>query len=183
MGRIAIITAVALVLFAKTSHAESEPKSENVALGLSLGGTAASWGMLLVGFPVLDDSLDAPSEVIVPLVYASFAGILLAPSLGHWYAGKFFTRGLGARLLGVGTFMVGVGMAFSGGDHDGNVDNDEGNQGLGAALGLAGLGLFAYGTLHDLWTAPRTAREHNARFQIVPLARPNGGGLALSGRF
>ncbi len=63
-------------------------KSEGTALALSLGGTVASLAMLAVGENQTNDGLGAIGGI----------GIWVAPSFGHWYAGKLWTQGLTLRL-------------------------------------------------------------------------------------
>src|SRR5262245_14235776 len=71
------------------------PLSEGVALSLSLGGTLASWG-LLIGAVYLDDR--APSAARLGGAIGA-VGVVIAPSVGHGYAGKLFTRGMKLRLV------------------------------------------------------------------------------------
>lgn len=146
---------------------------EDVALGLSLGGTIVSWG-LLIGSAYMDDNAE-PAGTIGAI------GTMFAPSFGHWYSHKAFTRGMGIRLLGVGVGLVGFGMAIDSA-FDSNNNNDEA---AGTVLLLAA-GLYVAGTVDDIATATSTARAYNTRFQdvaILPSITQHGGGVSLTGRF
>jgi hypothetical protein len=197
-----LVTLVALVGLARVSAAQpsmtppsqmapmtpmapaqpSEPLSENVALGLSLGGTVASYGLL---FGAGIEGYSATAELL------GLGGVLLAPSFGHWYAGKFFTRGLALRAAGLGTLVLGAiasldacPLSFS---HD-TADDPCEDSSLGTGLLIAGLGIFAWGTLDDIVTAPRRVRAKNAasreaQLTVMPTLRHDGGGFAVAGRF
>jgi len=151
---------------------EGDQLDEGTALGLSLGGTVASWAMLIVAGET-DNSTMANVGAI---------GTMFAPSLGHWYAHHYFSRGLGLRIVGTGAAMVGLAMAI-GDIFDDQSNHDDFTPGL---LMLAGVGLYIGGTLDDIATAPRAVRDYNSRFenvQLVPVINQNGGGMSLVGRF
>src|SRR5688500_14459968 len=77
-------------------RAAPELLSENTALLLSLGGTLTSYTMWGLAQGVTSYRLAGT------LVLTGALGTLVAPSFGHWYAGKIFTRGLGLRLGAIG---------------------------------------------------------------------------------
>jgi len=144
--------------------------SEDVALGLSLGGTVASYALLIVG-----GATDNPTAGTVGAI-----GAMVAPSLGHWYSHHYLTRGMGLRLAGVGASFLGLVMAID--SIDSETDNGDG----AALMLLAGAGLFVAGTVDDIATAPSAAREYNHRFedvQLVPMMNAHGAGVGLVGRF
>jgi hypothetical protein len=148
--------------------------SEDVAVGLSLGGTVASWGLLLAGGKMGNDTMATIGAI----------GTMFAPSLGHWYSHSVFTRGLGIRALGLGVGLIGLSMALSNfsSDSEDNTNND----GTIGALLLIGAGLYVAGTVDDIAMAPTAARRHNTRFAnvtIVPQITQRGGGFSLVGRF
>jgi hypothetical protein len=161
--------------------------SESHALTLSLGGTLGSLGLIACS------GLAGDAGALVGLTGA--IGFVLAPSFGHWYAGKYFTRGLGLRLLGgaAGTvgLIWGLGQAFSGFcDHSSDEEDESEESAVPIVLLLGGLGMYIYGTVDDIVTAPRRVRRHNERLNerlvdvtVAPLAVSRGGGLALTGRF
>jgi hypothetical protein len=153
-----------------------EALSESTAVWLSLGGTVASWGLIAVASQ-MDERLGGNAGNIASI---GALGTLLAPSFGHWYAGSYFTRGLGMRLAGVGATYLGLGILLSG------CEEDCSNAGLAAALLLGGAGFYLAGTIDDIATASGKVRRHNERLQnvaIVPMIRSDSGGLALAGRF
>jgi hypothetical protein len=157
-----------------------EPLSENVALALSLGGTAVSWGLLL-GAEGLSNDHDT-AEVLGTI---GFVGTLVAPSFGHWYAGSYLTRGMGLRALG--TLAIGAGLASFYEDvldtWDGSDDHSADSAGW---LILVGGGLLIGGTIDDIVTAPRKVRKRNQQMfsvGVAPVVTPRTAGLALSGTF
>ena len=159
-----------------TAPTPSEPLSEGTALALSLGGTAASYALLFGG--ALGGS--GTAELV------GLGGVMLAPSFGHWYADKYLTRGLGLRAAGLGVVITGAMIALSECpltfDHSAEPCEESA---LPSAVAIAGLGLFVWGTLDDIVTAPRRVRARNAAHPIavVPTLRGDGGGLAIAGRF
>jgi len=151
--------------------------SETTALLLSLGGTAASW--TLVGVAVAMDN-QGNSRTAANLAALGLVGTFFAPSFGHWYARSFLSRGLGLRAAGVSTellaFMVLVVEGVTGQD----------NSRLAEGVAIAGAALYVAGTVDDIVTAPGSARRYNQRFQnlaVVPMIRPDAGGVMLTGRF
>ena len=152
-----------------------EEKSEGTALALSLGTTAAAWGLVALG------SESKKWEDI-----ASYGALttIFTPSIGHWYAGKFFTRGMGVRLGGAASALMGVGVALSECPILGSDPDCESTAG-GVLIGLGAV-LFAVGTIDDIVTAPGRVREYNRRLHdvaVVPAVHDGGAGLALAGRF
>jgi hypothetical protein len=151
---------------------EVDAVDENVAAGLSLGGTVVSWGLLIAAGNMNNETMGTIGAL----------GTLFAPSLGHWYSRALLTRGLGIRALGLGIGMVGLAMAFD----NAFEESDRNNDGTAGALLLIGAGMYIAGTVDDIAMAPTAARRYNARFNdvmIVPQLNPHGGGLALLGRF
>jgi len=155
-----------------------DEKSETTALALSLGGTIASYALLIGGAASADNGGAGTAMATVGAV-----GVWFAPAFGHWYAGTIATRGLGIRAAGGGVAMIGLVWALSEcpilGDHCDDTTDAE-------LVMLGGLGLFIYGTIDDIVTAPGRVREHNRRLgglAIVPTIQPGGGGLTLAGRW
>ena len=151
-------------------------RSPGTALALSLGGTLGSLALVSVASTTENDTLGMVGSL----------GFWLAPSFGHWYAGKGWTKGLSWRLAGGGAATVGL-MWFAV-DCIPGCGNDDAHPGLLLAIG-GGVAFFG-GVVHDIATAPGAARAHNARLEgrVHDLAvRPTFGGgragVALSGRF
>ena len=163
---------VILLLATKTAIANPVPeqKSEDTALGLSLGITTLSWGALLAGSRSLD------------VLGIGAAGALLGPTTGHWYSGRIFTWGLGLRVLGVAAAAVGLVAAI---EHDACHDGCDGTPAEVILLPI-GLIVFAGGTISDIWTARGAARAYNEQqlgVSIVPLVQPGTAGVGLVGSF
>jgi hypothetical protein len=149
--------------------------SENTALALSLGGTIGAYTLAAV-------SADKHGDNAVTLQTVAAFGTFFAPSLGHWYAHSFLTRGLGVRAAGVGVAFAGALLAFS----ECPLFADTHCDPTGAdALVVIGAGLYVAGTIDDIVTAPGKARAYNHRTEIsvVPLVRKDSGGVAIVGRF
>jgi hypothetical protein len=180
--------AVALVVLAAARTAIAQPGatppavyegelSESRALALSLGGTAASWALIIAGGKIGESDEDVGGRVAM----VGGLGSMLAPSFGHWYRGDYFTRGMGLRLLGVGTSFVGFITMFT----NAWSGSEEGFA-VGIGLAIAGGGLFVGGTVDDILQAPKQVRLHNGRIRglaLVPSIQRDGGGLSLSGSF
>lgn len=150
------------------------PLSESAALGYSLAGTITSWALLVGG--AAGDSVGA--------ALLGTLGTFMAPSFGHWYRGQILTRGLGVRTVGFAVFAWGVVKAFDDlcEDCSGSSSDVETTTGLV----IAGLLLYAGGTIDDIVTAPLAVRKHNQRLEILgiaPMVTSHGAGLALGGRF
>lgn len=171
---VTIFAALVLVSAPRASHAEG--KQEDTALALSLGGTVASWSLLL-GSNRLSHGRD---EIQVASVAVGALGALVAPSFGHWYAGGGLTRGFKTRLVStlalIGATALAVGCIGDEGQGDGC------HEGGMLVLGAAGAIGFAVGTIDDIATAPARARARN-EWMLVPALRPTGGTVSLTGRF
>lgn len=184
--KLAALAAVATLAVGTSAHAQpaltpAQPRSAPVdadrkdpttATLLSLGGTAASVGLFLVGVDREDEGL----------VTAGLLTSLVTPSLGHWYAGDYFTPGLGLRLGGATLVMAGVASAI------GSIDNENSSGDQGATMFVLGAGLYVGGTLYDLATAGRAAESWNtAHLQFAPTMVSSGAhttvGLGLGGSF
>jgi hypothetical protein len=160
---------------------QGDQVSEDTALWLSLGGTAASWTLLVVGAKMghNDETGGNNGGAGAALATAGVFGVVFAPSFGHWYAHKIGTRGLGLRLAGTGVLALALMIAIG---CDGECTSAWPTEG-GALLGA---GLFVVGTLDDIASATSAARHYNHRFDglaIAPLIRRDGGGIVLGARF
>ena len=146
---------------------------EDTAIGLSLGGTVASWALLIAGGETNNGTMSGIGAL----------GTLLAPSLGHWYAHQALTRGLGLRVLGATAGMVGFALVL---DHLFDETSSNNDDGTAGALLLVGAGLYVAGTVDDIATAGAAARKYNSRFEnvsLMPMLQHGGGGFSLTGRF
>ena len=152
--------------------------SEGMAFGLSFGAAVASWTVLGVGISMEQHNSQGAPYVFVTGVLST----MFAPTIGHWYAHRTITRGLGLRL--VGTAAVAIGYRLVG---DCEEDCPAGYSAVLGLLLLGGAGLHIAGTLDDVVNAAGTARRYNAQHDriLVPVVNPATGsfGLAFSGRF
>ena len=144
-------------------------RSENTALALSLGGTAASVAMFGIGLGTDNESL----------AMAGALSSFITPSLGHWYADDLLTAGMGIRAAGVGSMLIGLAESF------GCWGNDEGcDTGRADTLIYLGAGAYVAGTVYDIATARSAARERNEGLRITsiaPTAIQSGAGQVTMG--
>lgn len=134
---------------------EDGPKSPMAAGLLSFGAT--------VGVPILaaamygDSDGDHNEDEMLTIMTTS---ALIGPSIGHLYAGKLITPGLGVRAVGYLLTMA----AF---------ESSSGEDGLG--LAVIGISCIVGGAIHDIATAGRSAREYNfehAKRTLAPTLAP-----------
>lgn len=162
---------------ARADDTDQGPKDPNTALGLSLGGTAASVALTIAGASANNSGL----------VTAGLLSSIVTPSFGEWYAGKPLTVGLGLRAASAVALVAGANEAFKCFGETGSCSND--NNAAGVLL-LGGLVGYATGTIYDIATAPRAAREFNAEHQVhvtpTYLRSPSGSatmGVGIGGTF
>jgi hypothetical protein len=152
--------------------------SEGMAFGLSFGAAVASWTVLVAGISMEQHNSQAVRYVLgIGVLSTTFA-----PTIGHWYAHRSVTRGLGLRLAGIAAVAIGSRMVVACQE-----DCPDGYSAVLALLLFGGAGLHIAGTIDDVVTAPRAARRYNAQHErtVVPVVDPATGsfGLAVSGRF
>jgi hypothetical protein len=152
-------------------------KSESTALALSLGGTIGSFALMGIGGAAENGGLSTIGSL----------GLWVAPSFGHWYAGDGWTTGLRWRLAGAGAATIGIMWVAV--DCIGS-DCGESDFHPGLMLAVGGGVAFVGGMIHDIATAPRAARAHNARLEgrvqdvtVRPAFGNDRLGLSVSGRF
>jgi hypothetical protein len=164
---------VILALLASTAHADEVSKSPATALALSAGGTAASVAALIYA-----SSRDTAPEANTVAVLG-LGGLLVTPSLGHWYAGEKASTGLLIRAGGGAIVLAAALMAL-----ECRANNTCDDRPTGALL-IGGATWILVGAIWDVATAPRAARRWNARHavSIVPTVTPAGAGLAVGGAF
>jgi hypothetical protein len=154
-------------------------KSASVALTLSLGGTVGSYVLAVAGGELQNEGLSTVGAL----------GIFVAPTFGHWYAGKAWSDGLTMRLAGTGAMVVGAIILL--GDCGFEGDCDDGDVVGGAILIYGGAAAFVAGGIYDIATAPGQARKYNARLReraargwaLAPSVSRDRAGLVFSGRF
>jgi len=173
-----------LIVLVLASSARADDKDPDTALALSIGATAVAAGVTVGGvlcYPNVDSHASCNA-----LLVAGAAGLLFAPSLGHWYAGRIAPPGLWMRGAGGTAGVLGVGMIAVAVLSEGST----GSLGLaGGALALSGAGLFVCGIVEDLVEARRAATRYNDahRVHVMPtvLHPPSGPvmGIGISARF
>jgi hypothetical protein len=147
--------------------------SESTAVWLSVGGTAASWGLILAA-----TQLDGSGTGVATLAALCTIG---APGLGHMYADSFATRGLALRFGGAGIAFLAAILGTLG-DTGRLSDRDL----VTSSMLLGGAALLAAGTIDDIVTAPAAVRRYNWRLSglaITPMLGPDRGGIALAANF
>lgn len=166
----------------RAAFVSGETKSESVALALSLGGTIGSYALM---YFAADAAANEDGDKYEALGTAGALGAVFAPSFGHWYAGKFGTRGLALRGAALGVGLTAMVWAFS--ECPLFASEDECHDSGGPAiLAVGALGLWIGGTIDDIATAPGRVRAHNRRVSglaIVPVVKSDGGSVALTGQF
>jgi hypothetical protein len=152
-------------------------KSHDLAVGLSLGGTALGVGMFLVA---ANRSGSASGEQA--LLGATSLVIATGPSWGRWYAGELSLPTIGIRTVTIATVAL---FASASGD-----EPPPSSFFKGCAFIIAGT------TLYDIYRAKTDTDEYNVRhsdrsnqmtYSINPVVVPSTkgviGGLALQGTF
>jgi hypothetical protein len=175
MNKLVIVAALLLTASPALAGSAGEPpeaKIEQTAIGLSLLGTVAPAALLVT----------AASAEQPRLAVAGAIGLLVGPSFGHWYAGRYITGGLLVRGGGTVLMFAGVAQAL------GNIDCEERCGSDGAALAVAGAVLFVGGTLYDIATAGGAAHKWNEKhLNMGPTAVSSASGpvpgFAVAGSF
>lgn len=164
-----------------------EYKSPGTALLISLGVTAGGYGLV-----ALADAHHSSSGGSNPLATVGAIAALVGPSLGHTYAGRTWNTGLGVRLVGAGSAVLGAVMVVSDSCFlaDGPCQSN-GNADLGGVLLVGGGLLYIGGTIYEIATAYSAAEDYNhahhldAKLTFAPVRTTTGTapGLAFVGRF
>jgi len=194
---IAVVIVVVLLAFAARAASAQAPgqvaaqparpaasasrKSPAAAIGMSLG-------VYLVGAAI------PPAGV--PAAVVSLGLQMVGPSLGHFYAGRVWTTGLGLRLGGLATAAIGVALYVQNRTPCSDwvcvgFSPSNGVGSLGVAMLLVGATGILVGAIHDIATAGRDARDYNRRHGLdvtvapapIRAANSTAPGLALVGRF
>jgi len=148
--------------------------SEGAALWLSLAGTAVPI-VAAIEIANYDDRSRTPAGSTV----LSLAGVLVGPSVGHFYARRpgRAVVGIGIRTLALGGAVAAIGAAW----------NDESSTAAGAAVLALGVGVMS--VFIDIVAAPDSARKHNeeverGRAEVIPMIGEGGiYGLRITARF
>ena len=145
-------------------------KNRTVGTLLALGGTAVPVLMFVAAINIRD------GDTGMNLALASFATMIVAPSAGHWYAGKILTAGMGLRALG-GTVAVLSLMVLAASEGDAT----------GAETAFwCGTITLGVGAVYDIATAGSAVDEWNEKHvTVMPTALKvgDGYGIGVVGRF
>jgi len=166
--------------------------SESTALWWSLGGTIGAYGLMVLSGTLARNNSSSNTAELVGTVGS--IGVFLAPSFGHWYAGKYWTRGLALRLGSIGVLFGGLLIALSsdpcplfGGHDTASCDSGSTPDTIAIATVIAAGGMFVWGTVDDIVDAPRRVRRMNAEagytLSLAPLRSRDATGIALVGRW
>jgi len=146
------------------------PKSADVALGLSLGVTAAGLGLIVAGANWNEPTIATTGTIV----------FLVGPTTGHIYGGHTLNGGLGARAIGAVTALAGFSVLLS---CFATCDNQDGKVDVAGALLIGGGLVYAGGGIYEIATAPEAAHRYNRQHGFEATVVPTGNGIALAGRF
>lgn len=174
MTRLALIV-ISVVVATGTAHAEPEMatvdgRSPAMAVTLSLAPTLVSAAAFGAGLATKDDDRAAT------LLLSGTAGLVLSPSIGHWYGnGNPFTVGSAIRYAGVGAMMLGLVVAATSGLGETFTSEPDTGLNTGASVLIyGGMGALAVGAVYDIATVHGATERGNARrarrFQLGPTA-------------
>jgi hypothetical protein len=163
-----------------------EVKSPGTALALSLGVTAGGVALAYLAED-LDHDGNGNADALGTLGSIAF---FVGPTVGHIYAGNTWNTGLKWRLAGLGVSFGGLVFAFSQcGIFEGCSQSEQDAADVGAAIAIGGVIMYVGGTIYEIATAGRSAREFNLDYsrrrlqlQIAPMPG-RAPGLALAGSF
>ena len=150
-----------------------------------MASTAAA---LIVPFAAIGIAQDSEDRAAIGI--AGLGAVLVAPSVGLWYAHDYWTRGLAFRIAGVTLSSLPLAaIAMCSANREDGCEADPAVI-LGTALSLVvGLGTTLVGIALDLSDAADATRAYNRRhgWTVTPAAvqgaRGVAPGLAISGGF
>ena len=163
-------------LLPRAPEARADEVNPGTAVLLSLGGTVASYTLMVVGA-----EHDSGGTTAIGAL-----GTLIMPSVGRWYAHSSGFGGLAIRGAGAALGVAGFSMALDSCGFFSDGDCERSGLNLGAALVILGGVAYLGGTIYDIVEVPQEAHEHNARLHdvmLVPVVQHHGGGVALAARF
>ena len=166
-----------VLLVSSSASAEKSPKKAKLLAGLGVG---LSSGLVLSSVLINVNE----GTVYKPTFYAGVGTSIVTPSLGHWYAGKWLTVGMGVR---AGAALLAVYGITRTQDQPCDVDPTENCPTLTGTgftvLALAAIGYIG-GVAYDLFDTPRSVERYNRlHVTLAPTASDRSAGLALVGRW
>lgn len=177
-----LVGGVVAVMLAAAAPAHAE-KTENVAFGLAVGGTAVSSALTLSAFVVGGDE----ATTNTPLLVAGVGSFVVTPSLGHLYSEQWLTIGMGIR--GVAGAMALYGASKKQDQACATRPNENCPEITSGGLVLISLAAIVYigGISYDVRDAKDAAKRYNKRhgggMALAPTSMNHGGGLTLVGTF
>lgn len=148
-----------------------DPVSERTALWLSVGGTLGAYGLFAGGA-----ALGSRSDVARGVAVIGGFAVIVAPSFGHWYAGRIGTRGMAVRAAAVPVALITLLIGIAPGS---TASREFHRNLLIGGMSIAG-GMWVAGTVDDLIQAPVEARHRNARIKLMqPYLAPTGAGVTI----
>lgn len=180
----ALLSVALLGVLAPAAHAER--KKLSTAQAISGVGTGASAAVFLTAILLAKQN---SGEVNLPLVFVGLGSSVITPSLGHWYAGRYITVGLGVRAAAAGVAAWGV-LNYQQTVRCNTFEYMECKNLKGGAMVVLGISAIAFvgGAAYDFKTLGESVDSYNARFALTPTIMPTtsgppGAGLVLSGEF
>lgn len=197
MPRAAVFAVLLIVLPCGLARAQTDyrPRSEATAATLSALGTLVPVGIGLLWWKVDQPNFRGtggytyykPPNRVGPAVLIA-GGILLGPSLGHFYAGRMGGVLLRAGLSVATPLLAGMILA-AGAQNDGGwfPSFDPGAVVLAGGIMAAGAVTIAGSVVHDLATASQAARQRNGeradgRLRVTPTYVPAARAVGFSVR-
>lgn len=183
---IAAAAVICLVLVGSPSVADAKPRKLTTAYALSGVGAGVSLGLVAGAFVLPPHS----GDIYLPMLYIGLGTSVVTPSLGNWYAGRWFTVGMGIRLVAGG--LATVVAATQRDEVQCGTSSPEfcrrlSNTGV-TLLGIAGI-VYIGGAAYDFKTLRDDVDTYNAkhRFQWAPVLTPSPSGtgalLGVGGTF
>ena len=173
-----------IAVLAPVAHAER--KKLATAQAASGVGTGVSSALFLSAFLV---SKQNEGDVPMSLIYIGLGTSVVTPALGHWYAGRYLTPGMGIRAAAALFSTWGV-IHYSQTERCNTFEFKECTglkEGAIIVLGISAIA-FVGGAAYDFKTLDESVELYNTRFAITPTLMPTtsgppGAGLGLSGEF
>ena len=171
IARVAIVLLSTSIAYAQPAP-NTDEKSPETAVGLSLATTASGVGVLALAYELRS------TDSTTALVTFGVALTVIGPTVGHAYAGQAWNAGLGLRLASVATGVIGGALLVNCLDEC----RDHSKADVGAALFLTSAIVYAGATLYEIGTAGAAADRYN-RMHVGAAPLPGGGAIVLGGRF
>ncbi len=186
MKRTLLTLVLAAAVAAVPSVAQAKPRKLNTAYALSGVGTGVSLGLIAGAFLLPSHS----GDINLPMLYTGLATSVVTPSLGNWYAGRWFTVGMGIRVV-AGSLATYVAITQRDEVQCGGATPEFcrrlSNTGV-TLLGIAGI-VYVGGAAYDFKTLQGDVDAYNAKhsFQWAPTVTPaptgTGAVLGIGGTF